>query len=353
MNSIFKDLVDVTDNEWAVVMSEGDETNVNRYIDTGSYTFNALLSGSMFDGAAGNRVTALAGEPATGKTYFAISICKQFLQDNPSGYIFYFESENAISQDMLVERGLPVDRFAYIPVETVQDFRTQALRVLNKYLELPKADRDANPLMFVLDSLGNLSTQKEMEDIQAGNSTRDMTRAQLIRGCFRALNLKLGRAGVPLIMTNHIYETIGTYVAMKEMSGGQGAKYAASTIIFLSKKKRRETSGDKEVSGVIITATTNKSRLSIENRSVETLLDYKQGLHRYYGLVDLALKFGVWKKSGNYVETDRGKFFEKEIYREPEKHFTQDVLDKLNTYCMDEFLYGSTSVAEVKDDDAI
>ena len=92
-------------------------------------------------------------------------------------------------------------------------------------------------MMFVLDSLGMLSTTKK-EDT-AGKETRDMTRSQIVKSTFRVLTLKLGQANVPMIMTNHTYDVIGSMFPQKEMGGGSGLKYAASSNRLLGKRKKR------------------------------------------------------------------------------------------------------------------
>jgi len=201
--------------------------------------------------------------------------------------------------------------------------------------------------MFVLDSLGNLSTEKEVTDMSSGKDTRDMTRAQLIRGAFRVLTLKLGKAQVPLLVTNHVYDVVGSYVPIKKMGGGSGLEYAASTIIFFSKKKDKDK--DNAVTGAIITAVLKKARLSIENKKVETLLNYTVGLDPYYGLLDLAEKFGIFKKvSTRYEMPDGVKVFESEILKNPKKYYTEAILKQIDEKCKDEFLYGKTSVADVE-----
>ena len=128
-------------------------------------------------------------------------------------------------------------RMVVVPVATVQEFRNQSIKVIDKYLEQPE---DRKPLMFVLDSLGMLSTTKEMEDTQAGKETRDMTRSQIVKSTFRVLTLKLGKANIPMIMTNHTYDVIGSMFPQKEMGGGSGLKYAASSIVYLSKRKEKD-----------------------------------------------------------------------------------------------------------------
>ena len=343
MSNMFTSLLKEIDNEYAGIADDGVEAgDITGFIGTGSYSLNALLSGSIYGGLPANKVTALAGEPSTGKTFYAINIVRQFLRDNATGFVFYFESESAISKQMLSDRGIDTKRVAVVPVATIQEFRTQAVKILDKYIE-DKANKDRPPMLFVLDSLGNLSTDKEMQDIADGKDTRDMTRAQLVRGAFRVLTLKLGKAKVPLIVTNHVYDVVGSYVPTKKMGGGSGLEYAASTILFLSKKKDKDK--DNQVTGAIITANLKKARLTIENKKVETLLDYTDGLDPYYGLVDLAEKFGIIKKVSTRYELPNGtKVFESAILKEPEKYFTKDILDQIDDACKNEFLYGKSNV---------
>ena len=338
--SYLKNLVKATGNEFASVVEEGVQAaDVSGYIDTGSYILNALLSGSIFDGLPNNKITALAGESATGKTFFALGMCKQFLDDNPDSAVIYFESESAITKDMIESRGIDSSRIVIVPVTTVQEFRTQSIKIVDQYIE----DQSDMKMMFVLDSLGMLSTTKEIEDTAAGSETKDMTRAQLVKGAFRVLTLKLGKAGVPLVVTNHTYDEMGLF-AKKVMGGGSGLKYAASSIVFLSKKKEKD---GKDVIGNIIHCRNEKSRLTVEHKMVDVLLHYESGLDRYYGLLDLALKYGIFKKNGTRVELPDGTTqFGKTINNEPYKYFTQEVLELINEAAKKEFLYGIDNRAD-------
>lgn len=347
MSNIFNQLLAETDNEYASVVDDGVAAgDVSGFIGTGSYAMNALLSGSIYGGLPQNKVTAFAGEPSVGKTFYALNVVKQFLEDNANGFVFYFESESAISKQFITDRGIDAKRVAIVPVATVQQFRTQAVKILDKYLE----SKEKPPMLFVLDSLGNLSTDKEMQDIADGKDTRDMTRAQLVRGAFRVLTLKLGKAKVPLIVTNHVYDVVGSYVPMKKMGGGSGLEYAASTIIFLSKKKDKTLDDDSGRTGAVITAHTKKSRMTVEDRKVETWLNYQEGLDKYYGLLDLAERYGIVKKvSTRYEFPDGSKVFESQIKKNPEKFFTKEILDAINESCQADFLYGKYN-DEVKDD---
>ena len=213
--SELKDIVKEIGGEYTQLASEIDETET--YVDTGSYIFNALVSGSIFGGVSGNKITAIAGETSTGKTFFSLAVVKNFLDNNPTGYCLYFDTEAAITKSLLESRGVDTSRLVVVNVVTVEEFRTKTLKAVDIYLK--KKEDERNPCIFVLDSLGMLSTNKEINDALAEKDTRDMTKAQLIKGAFRMLTLKLGQAKIPMLVTNHTYESMSLYGG-KQMSGG-------------------------------------------------------------------------------------------------------------------------------------
>jgi len=328
-------------NKFASIVEDGiDGADVAGFVDTGSYAFNALLSGSLYGGVADNKIIALAGESATGKTYFTLGIVAQFLKNNPEGMVLYFDSEQAVTSDMFEGRGVDSKRVAVFPVATIEEFKTQCVSIVDKILEMDESER--KPMMIVLDSLGMLSTEKEMNDSAEGKNVRDMTRAQGVKATFRVLTMKLGKARIPLVMTNHTYDVVGAYVPTKEMGGGSGLKYAASTIVYLSKKKEKNADGD--VIGNIIHCKLYKSRLTKENQMVDVQLNYDSGLNRYYGLTDIALNHGIFKKVSTRIELPDGTTaFEKNINENPEKYFTAEVMKRLEEAVGKEFKYGTAS----------
>jgi len=334
--SFLTDVAKEIGNEYAGLVSDGVSAGDSAdFIDTGSHIFNALVSGSIYGGVPSNKITAIAGESSTGKTFFCLGIVQHFLDSNPDAGVIYFESESAISKQMIEDRGIASDRMLIVPVATIEQFRTQACRILDNYVEQPEDKRQ--PLMFVLDSLGMLSTEKEIADVAADKQVRDMTKSQLIKGAFRVLTLKLGKANVPMLVTNHTYDVIGSYVPTKEMGGGSGLKYASSTIIYLSKKKEKDGT---EVVGNIIKCKTQKSRLTKENSQVETRLYYDKGLDRYYGLLELGERGGLWKNVAGRYEMNGKKVYAKQILKDPETYFTTEVMQALDEIAAQEFRYG-------------
>ena len=330
-----KDIVKEIGSDYAQIASDKEVSDT--FIDTGSYIFNGLVSGSITGGVSSNRITAIAGETSTGKTYFALAVVKNFLDTNPDGYCLYFDTESAINKDLLESRGIDTKRIAIVEVVTIEDFRGKALKAVDMYLKTPTEDR--KPCMFVLDSLGMLSTEKEIRDALDDKQVRDMTKSQLVKGAFRMLTLKLGQANIPLIVTNHTYDVIGSYVPTKEMGGGSGLKYAASTIIYLSKKKEKD---QKEVIGNIIKAKTHKSRLSKENKEVNIRLYYdERGLDRYYGLLELGELGDLWKNVAGRYQINEKKIYAKEILKNPTEYFTDDIMEKLDSIAKEYFSYGT------------
>ena len=329
-----KEIVKEIGDEYTQLAADIDETET--YVDTGSYIFNGLCSGSIFGGVSGNKITAIAGESSTGKTFFSLAVVKNFLDSNPGGYCLYFDTEAAVNRTLLESRGIDLDRLVVVNVVTIEEFRTKALKAVDIYLK--KSEEERKPCMFVLDSLGMLSTEKEIRDALDDKQVRDMTKSQLVKGAFRMLTLKLGQANIPMIVTNHTYDVIGSYVPTKEMGGGSGLKYAASTIIYLSKKKEKDGT---DVVGNLIKAKTAKSRLSKENQDVTIRLYYdERGLDRYYGLLELGELGGLWKNVAGRYEINGKKIYGKQILAAPEEYFTDDIMEKLDAIARETFAYG-------------
>ena len=350
MGNFFSDLVEqLKDDDTKILADGGASAEYSGCIDTGSYALNAVLSGSIYGGVPNNKVTAFAGESSTGKTFFVLGIVKQFLDANPEGGVIYFDTEAAVTKNMMESRGVDTKRVVISEPDTIQKFRHTALQIIEKYSAQPEAKR--KPMMMVLDSLGQLSSTKEMEDTAEGKETKDMTKSAILKATFRVLNLKLAKIGVPLLVTNHVYDVVGAYIPMKEMSGGSGLKYTASTIVYLSKRKDKDGT---EVVGNIVRAKLHKSRLTKENTQVEVKITYSKGLDRYYGLLEIAEKYDIIKKvSTRYELPDGTKVFGKSINEDPEKYYTKEILNAIDEACKKEFLYGQDGAGVFDEEEVV
>lgn len=346
----FRTLIAGVDDDTTMASDGKASSEFSGYIDTGSYSLNALLSGDLFGGAPNNKVTVFAGESSTGKTFFIIGIIKQWLDANPTGGVIYFDTESAVTNHMLTERGVDISRVIKSEPDSIEKFKHVAANILDRYMEQEEADR--RPLLMVLDSLGMLSSKKEIGDTLEGKDVKDMTKPGLIRAVFRVLRLKLARAKVAMLVTNHTYEVVGAYVPTKKMSGGQGAIYASDTIAFLSKKKDKDEA-TKEVIGSIVTVKMEKSRLSREGSVGETRIAYNGGLDRYHGLFAWGEDAGLIVKEGQKYRFPDGRVaFRKFIEKNEPQFFTKDFLDALNEqYVAKKFKYIAAAAPEDLDEE--
>lgn len=349
MSDISKAILKAIDNPYAALASDGLMTDQGSFIDTGCYALNAVISGSIYGGMPTNKTLALAGEEATGKTFFTLSISKYFQDTNPDAHVVYFESEGAVDTAILESRNIDLDRFISVPVKTAEQFKTEALRIADVM------SKKKVPVFFVLDSLGNLSTNKELEDSTEGKNVRDMTRTQIMKAAFRVLQLELSYQNIPLICTNHIYQVIGSYIPAKTMGGGSGLKYAASVILFLTKSqaKAKDTGGKSSETdriGSFINVTAQKSRLVIEGTKVKVLLRHDGGLDKYFGLFDLAKDAGLVVNEGKrWLNTTTGELhFAKDILsvEGAPKFYDEEMLAAIEAHVQKTFKYGEIESEE-------
>ena len=341
MSDFLRGLVDdIKDEDTSILADGGASGEFSGYVDTGCLMLNAALSGSLYGGIPDNKITAFAGESATGKTFFVLSAVREFLNSDPDAVVVYYDTEAAVTRDMMESRGIDANRVIVAEPQTIQQFKTHALKMLDAYDERKK-NNAAPKMMVVLDSLGMMSTNKELEDSTEGKDVRDMTKSQVIKATFRVLTLKLAKVKVPLLVTNHIYEVVGAYMPTKEMGGGTGLKYAASSTVFLGKKKERD---GKEQVGNIIKVRMHKSRFTKENSQVELLLNFKTGLHKWYGVLEFAAEHGIVERSGaryTFPQNEgQASAYAKAIYADPDKFFTAPVLEAIEEKIQTEFKYG-------------
>lgn len=318
-----------------------DELNsgvVKAYIDSGCYVLNALLSADVYGGFASNKITCIAGEKATGKSWYCLQAVKSFLDKDPRAIAVYFDSESTISKKMLEDRGIDPSRVIIDEVITIDEFAHKSENLLVGYEETPEAERV--PLMIVLDSLGQLTSKNELKNVVEGKDTRDLFKQQLIKKAWRVITVQSGKLNIPVFVTAHTYLDITAFFPQQVVAGGEALQYAASTIIMLTKAK--DTVNTTHV-GNIITCKAYKSRFTKEGTKVKTQLRFDTGLNRYYGLVDIADKIGVWPRVGNRYKIGDKLIYEAEIYKNAEQLFTKEVLDKINEYVKQEFSYGSGS----------
>lgn len=260
MNDIAPDGDMIEDSPYAVI---------DEWLPTGSYILNAALSGSLFGGIPNRRSVVLSGESGTAKTYISLSACREAQK---KGYnVIYFDSEAGLDLDFVRNLGVDTSKFRLQPVNTIEQFNHIASKLVSKYKEMEANGETPPKTLIVLDSLGNLSSEKESKDSVEGSDKRDMTKQQQIRKLFRVNGLEFAKLGIPLLVDNHVYASISSFFPTNEISGGGGVLYNASIIMELLKKKMDDKEGEEQAKkdnvkavkvGVTIKVKPRKSRFT-------------------------------------------------------------------------------------------
>ena len=352
-HDFLKQIIKETKNEYASIVSEGTVYDTVSYIDLGNYLLNKQIGGDMFKGAAGNTCCCFAGEEGVGKTYLILGIIKSFLNSHEDGIVTLFESEGAIKKSTLEDRDIDTERVTLLPIGTIEEFKFQCNKVIDSYGEIPKAERP--PLLIALDSLGMLSNNKEMGDTEAGEDKADMGgHAKRIKSTFRIIRQKLAKYNIPLFLTNHIFADPSSFVPSKKISGGSGIKYAADSILMLSKKKIKPGEESFEDGGIAVTCTVAKLRDTKPFTQIPFTINFNKGVTKYSGLFDFCLETGLIVKTGiqymfsSDVDDSENKFTKRAALSAPETIFTEDILKKLNELLDSVFAFGSA--VEITDD---
>lgn len=346
-----KKIVKASGNEY--VTKAGDSRGIiDEWISSGSYSLNGLISGDIFKGIPNNRSIMFAGEESVGKTLFTQFICKQSMKSKYRP--LYFDTEGSVDETAFAPGGyIKNEDYEILPVKTIEDLRIQAYQMINAYKEYyleqntDELYKAREKLLFVVDSIGMLTSASAVKNLDRGEVKRDMSKQQLLRELFRDITMDMSVLKIPMILVNHTYDAIGAYVPTKIVSGGGGAKYGASTIISLSKTKFRDK--DKKQIGVIIKAKATKSRFIRENKEVEIYLDFAKGLNPYYGLDQFLVDESIIaRKSSNrndyYLiykgKVDKGDYplIKSVVWNHPE--IIKDILPLINEKVKSEFCFG-------------
>ena len=339
-------------NPYADFLDENEYSEIKDYISTGSLSVNSIMTGDMFKGIPSGRITALEGESGVGKSFIA---GKASAEAQKKGYnIIWFDSEFATDKFFLQRLGVDASKVMYLPVDTVEEFRNQTFKILESLEEAQKKNPDLK-VMIVLDSLGNLSYKKEMNDLEEGKDAQDMgQKAKIIKSMCRVLKGLVGRTQTPMIIINHgqwSREKNPNVPSKFQPTGGLGVIYLAHIRLLLSKSLLKE-GGDENGKGKILIGNTLgvetlKNRLVPEGKRAKMLVNFETGVNKYFGLLEYAEKSGMIEKDGTrwYVKHLDKKIFGVNMY---ESEIFEPMLDGINSYIQEHCKFSSVSDSVLK-----
>lgn len=334
-------------NPLGSVMDQSNFSEVTEWIHTGNYHLNACVSGSLFRGWPNNRSCSVAGPSGTGKTFLTLNSVREAIN---MGYsVIYYDSEAAVDKEQMIKFGIDTTKVNYQPVNTVQDFRTSITTITQKMQDIKRKGGEIPKLMIILDSAGNLATQKEIDDAASGSDKADMTRSKVLKSIFRIIMTPMADLKIPFIFTNHTYQS-QSFIPQQIAGGGTGPEYAASIVLMLNKAQLKD--GADKV-GIIVTAKPTKNRFA-KPTPIKFHLDFSKGMNPYVGLEQYAtwdicgITRGSIEKGVKVPKaTARGWICEhlddvisnSEFFTE--RVFTQEVLEKIDVHIQPIFNYNS------------
>lgn len=262
------------------ILEDYKEIEPSFYIHSGNYLYNAHISGSLLRGFANNKIYTIAGDPKTGKSFLVYNGMREAQK---LGFIIYFfETENAVDKDRLVEQGIDISKVVFEQPEIVDGVIIPTVRLTEQLLKEQKAGKELPKIMIVVDSTTGLNSKKQYADAMEGEAKQDMgTVAKDLKRMFSMLSVRCGRLGIPIICTAHVYEKQMKGFSRRTATGGQGAIFMSSVVSMLRKTDDRDE--DRQRIGLIVTSDIVESRFS-KPVSIQFYLNFKQGMNPYYGL---------------------------------------------------------------------
>lgn len=306
-------LSSLDDNPHARMLEENTLSTVTKWIDTGSYPLNAVLSGKIKGGGIPcGRITTFYAESQTGKSLFLQKIIANANKDGLVAVIF--DSENAIEKDAAVRLGINPSMTKHVPVTTIEECRN----ALHKFLTEVYNKNLIGKFIVAIDSLANLSSSLDVNRIEKDSTSSDMGgRAKALRGLLVNSTHLAAKTNTPIIATNHLYDDPSQLhpTLVKKMTGGKSVEYLSSIVLQMSRKATKEDSskddktavGQRNYVGVLVRCLTTKNRFVKQYLECETYISYDRGIDRYHGLLDLAVGFGIINQNGPTYTLDGEK----------------------------------------------
>jgi len=295
-------------NPHAAFLNENTLSTVSDWVDTGCLALNAIISGSLYGGIPMGRIVGFVGPTSSCKTFLVNKIMAS--AQRKGMHVVYFDTENALDPETATNLGCDPAKVKHCPIEIIEDCRNQIVKFLNTVVESGLQGK----VLIAIDSLGNLTSAREAKVIEDGKDSADMgSKAIALKSMLKALTHSASKANCPIVFTNHVYENPGSLypTLIKSQSGGSGPLYMSSVLVQMATKQERVGKSDnknatdevtplsKDVNGVTLRALTTKNRFVPPFLECQMYLNFKTGLSKYSGLLEMAEGYGVLEKQGH------------------------------------------------------
>lgn len=306
--------------KFSSVLSESVMFNDRDIIPTHIPIFNIAFSGSL-DGGIASGLTLLAGPSKSFKSLSSLVCVKAYLDKYKEAVCVLYDSEGGMTPDMLKSQGVDPSRVLHIPIDHLEMLKFDLVKQLQ---EINRGDK----VIFVIDSIGNTASLKELNDALEEKSVAEMQRAKTIKSLFRMVTPSFVNKDIPCICICHTYQEMTMY-PKQIISGGSGLIYSQNQAFIIGKSQEKDGT---ELAGWNFTLNVEKSRFVREKSKLTFRVLYGSGIQKYSGLLDMALEAGLVQKPSNgwYSRVDSDGVIESKKWRAKETDcdlFWHDVLN--------------------------
>lgn len=269
------------------IISESKFFTKKDMIQTKIPALNVALSGEL-DGGFVPGLTLWCGPSKHFKSMFSLIMAKAYMDKYPDAVLIFYDCEFGTPEAYFKSLEIDMNRVLHVPIMNMEEFKFDCIQQLEG---LERGDH----VIFVIDSLGNMSSKKEMDDAIDGKSTQDMSRARQMKSIFRMITPYLNRLDIPMVAVNHIYMEMGLY-PKAVVSGGQGVYLSADNIYILGRQQEKDGT---ELTGYNFIINVEKSRHSREKSRIPIQVKFEGGLSTWSGLLDMAVEGKTVVKPSN------------------------------------------------------
>ena len=239
INSLMSMVKSIDDT--AEIIADSHYSNIQEWIPSGNYILNATMSGDLFKALPSGRIVSLVGKSGVGKSYLACSFAREAQQ---MGYIpIVLDSEGAYDAEFVKRINVDPNKLIIQKVNTLGETSKFIACICDKLQEQENKTGNHDKVIFILDSLGNLTSDKEREDTLSGSSKADFTKAKEAKAMFRVISTPIAKLQCILICCNHVYDSM-SFIPQSIQAQGQAAVYVASITLELTAAKLDDKESD-------------------------------------------------------------------------------------------------------------
>lgn len=345
MNSLMERLLRNSPTEHTAILSESELFMDKDIIPTDLPILNIAFSGKI-NGGISSGLTTIAGQSKSFKTMLGLFCVKAYLNKYPEAVCILYDSEGGITPEYLRANGIDPDRVIHVPINHLEMLKFDMAKQLK---EIKRTDK----VIMLVDSIGNTSSLKELEDAENEKSVAEMQRAKSMKALFRIVTPSLISKDIPCICIAHTYQTMELY-SKAVISGGTGIMYSSNQAFIITKAQEKDGT---DLVGWNFTINIEKSRFVREKSKLAFTVLYDKGINKWSGLIDIALESGhvIKPKVGWYqkVDMDTGEVFEKN-YRLKDtftSSFWKDIIthDKFQEFVEQKYMVSHNALMQDED----